>query len=130
MGITYAERAELRPEDLQGLFASAWAGHGKPGYDNVLARSFSWITAHDEARLVGFVNIAWDGSVHFFLLDTTVHPDYQRRGIGASLVRRAIDTCDAHGEWLHVDSDKELLERLYFPAGFSPANAGTIRIAT
>ena len=130
MGITYRERAELRPEGLQDLFARAWAGHGKPGYDDVLARSFSWISAHDEVRLVGFVNIAWDGGVHFFMLDITVHPDYQRRGIGASLVRKAIDACRGHGEWLHVDSDEELLERLYLPAGFSPANGATIRVVT
>ena len=128
MKIRYAERASLEPEELQDLFRSAWAGAAKPGYGNVLARSFTWISAHAEALLVGFVNIAWDGGVHFFMLDTTVHPDYQRRGIGTELVRRAIEACLGHGEWLHVDSDDDLMERLYFRAGFSPANAGTVSV--
>lgn len=128
MSITYAERADLEAEELQDLFARAWAGAAKPGYDEVLRRSFSWISAHDEGRLVGFVNLAWDGGVHFFMLDTTVHPEYQRRGIGNTLVRRAIEACRGHGEWLHVDSDDELMKRLYFPAGFTPANAGTVSV--
>lgn len=128
MPITYGERAELEPAELQDLFARAWTGGPKRGYDEVLARSFSWISAHDEDRLVGFVNIAWDGGVHFFMLDTTVHPGYQRRGIGATLVRRAIAACSGRGEWLHVDSDDELMTRLYLPAGFTSANAGIVSV--
>src|SRR5947209_513359 len=65
MRITYAERAELQPAELRDLFARAWAGAAKRSYHEVLARSFSWISAHDEDRLVGFVNVAWDGGVHF-----------------------------------------------------------------
>lgn len=128
MAITYAERAELQPGRLQDLFTSAWAGAAKRDYDRVLARSFGWISAHDEERLVGFVNIAWDGGVHFFMLDTTVHPEYRRRGIGAALVRRAIDLCRRHGEWLHVDAEAGLMNRLYLPAGFTPTDAGVLSV--
>ena len=48
----------------------------------VLARSFTYICAFTPGGLVGFVNVAWDGGVHAFLLDTTVVPEYRRRGVG------------------------------------------------
>jgi GNAT superfamily N-acetyltransferase len=127
--IAYSVRAPLEMPVLQDLFVRAWDGHRKPGYEAVLDRAFTWVSASDDHRLVGFVNVAWDGGVHFFLLDTTVDPSYQRKGIGTALVRRAIDACRGHGEWMHVDSDAELMERLYFPAGFAPANAGTVSVA-
>jgi len=44
---------------------------------------------------VGFVNVAWDGDVHFFLLDTTVAPSRQGNGIGRRLVEEAIDASEA-----------------------------------
>jgi ribosomal protein S18 acetylase RimI-like enzyme len=94
------------------LFTAAW-GSPKPGYERVFAHSFTWIAAWVGDELVGFVNVAWDGDVHFFLLDTTVHPDRQRKAIGQRLVEEAIDACRGHGEWLHVDADEELMTGFY-----------------
>ena len=121
-------RGEIDLAALEHLFARAWDGHGKGDYDQVLDRSFTWVTAHYRSQLIGFVKVAWDGGVHFFLLDTTVHPDFQRRGIGTAVVRTAINSCRGHGEWLHVDSDQELMQRLYLPAGFAEAIAGTVNV--
>ena len=52
-----------------------------------MERSTCWVTARDGRRLVGFVHVAWDGGEHGFVLDTTVHPDLQRRGVGADRLR-------------------------------------------
>ncbi|MFN8448185.1 MAG: GNAT family N-acetyltransferase [Anaerolineae bacterium] len=41
--------------------------------------------------MVGYVNVAWDGGKHAFLLDATVHPSVRRNGIGRELVRRATE---------------------------------------
>jgi GNAT superfamily N-acetyltransferase len=94
----------------------------------VRARSFTWISAHADKALVGFVNVAWDGGVHLFLLDTTVHRRWQRQGIGSRLVTEAIGACRGAGEWLHVDDPPEM-EQFYHSAGFDPAPAaGIIRL--
>lgn len=87
--------------------------------------SLGWVVARDESQLVGFVNVAWDGGVHAFLLDTLVAETHRGQGIGTQLVRRAVEGARVAGcEWLHVDWDDEL-ERFYIEAcGFVPAPAG------
>src|SRR5688572_27272002 len=85
-----------------------------------LERSLLWIGAFHRDRLVGFVNLAWDAGVHAFLLDTAVALDVRGRGIGTRLVREAIAAARRHPgvEWVHVDSDANLMQKLYEPAGF------------
>lgn len=51
--------------------------------------SLTWVGAFDGDTLVGFVHLCSDGGAHAFVLDTMVHPDYQRRGIGRDLVQAA-----------------------------------------
>ncbi len=53
--------------------------------------SLGWVCAWDGDELVGFVNVAWDGAVHAFILDTIVAAKAQRRGIATALVARAVD---------------------------------------
>ena len=120
-------RAPLDGETLDTLFTAAW-GAPKPSYDRVLARSFTWVTAMCGTQLVGFVNVAWDGGVHFFLLDTTVHPAWRGMGIGRRLVEAAIEECRGKGEWLHVDAEEDLMSRFYERCGFTRTPAGLARL--
>ena len=117
----------MGPQQLGALFAAAW-GSPKSGYERALAHSFTWVTASSGEELVGFVNVAWDGDVHFFLLDTTVHPKWQRQGIGRRLVEEAIEACRGHGEWLHVDAPHELIAGFYQRCGFEPTSAGLVNL--
>lgn len=83
---------------------------------------------YEGERLVGFVNLAWDGGVHAFLLDTTVHPYFARRGIGTALVRHAIEAARGRGvEWIHVDYEPHL-SGFYAACGFQPTAAGLINL--
>ena len=92
----------------------------------MLSRSLAHISAYDGTTLIGFVNVATDGGVHAFLLDTSVHPDFQHRGIGSDLVRRAIEAAKARGaQWLHVDYEPHL-DGFYRACGFRPTLAGLI----
>ncbi|GAA2759365.1 GNAT family N-acetyltransferase [Actinopolymorpha rutila] len=127
VSVEYEHRARLEEAELQGLFEVAW-GARKCDFGRVLARSFTWVTARIRSQLVGFVNVAWDGGAHFFLLDTTVHPDWQHQGIGVRLVQEAIADCRGHGEWLHVDSDETLMASFYRRCGFEPVPAGAINV--
>lgn len=128
MVVTYRRRPPLGEEELQRLFAAAW-GSAKPPYQPVLRRSFTWIAARSpDDVLVGFVNVAWDGGVHFFLLDTTVHPGWQGRGIGRVLVSEATDACRGRGQWMHVDADEALMSGFYGRCGFRATPAGLVNL--
>lgn len=116
-------------DDLNDLFATAWENHRARDFAPVLARSLTYVCAYDGTSLVGFVNVAWDGGLHAFILDPTVRPSHQRRGIGTALVSRAADAPKARGcEWLHVDYAAEAAD-FYQGWGFRPAaGAGLINL--
>src|SRR5947199_4124189 len=90
--------------------------------------SLAWVTATENGQLVGFVNVAWDGGGHAFLLDTVVDPRRQGAGIGRTLVAEAARAAaDAGCDCLHVDHVEELTA-FYAACGFRPTAAGLIRL--
>lgn len=92
-------------DDVVHLFKAAWrddAPDAPPAVESCLTHS----CAYSNDQLVGFVKLAWDGGIDAFLLDKTVHPDYQRRGIGRNLVARAVQVAVNAGiEWVHAAAE-------------------------
>lgn len=126
--IRYEISPHLDEEALNALFSAAWENHAPARFQKRLRHSLLYAAAFAEERLVGFVNVAWDGERHAFLLDATVHPDFQRRQIGTTLVRAAIEATKARGvEWLHVDYEAHL-EGFYRHCGFRPTLAGLLNL--
>ncbi|MBX3065498.1 MAG: GNAT family N-acetyltransferase [Anaerolineae bacterium] len=118
----------LSNEQLNALFITAWEDHQARDFQPVLRHSLLYVCAYDGEQMVGFVNVAWDGGIHGFLLDTTVHADFQHRGIGAKLVQKAIEAARERGlEWLHVDFEPHLSE-FYRRCGFRATDAGLIKL--
>lgn len=116
-------------EAMNRLWSRAWDSNETRAFGPILARSLAHVGAVDGARLVGFVNVAWDGGIHAFLLDTAVDPDYRRQGIATRLVERASQLSRERGaHWLHVDYEPHL-EGFYRGCGFRPTAAGLIRLA-
>ena len=110
------------------LWSAAWGTGWTGGLEGVLARSLVHLCAYDGERLIGYVNVAWDGGIHAFLLDPTVHPDFRRRGLGTRLVREAIALARERGaHWMHVDYEPEL-DHFYRACGFRPTAAGVIEL--
>ncbi|GAA5611290.1 GNAT family N-acetyltransferase [Streptomyces platensis] len=121
-------RPDLTDAELNELFAASWPTHQPTVFAAKLSRSLAWIAARRGSRLVGFVNIVGDGGVHAFILDTTVHPDERRKGLGIRLVRAAANEARTRGaEWLHVDYEPHL-ESFYGQCGFRPTAAGLMRL--
>jgi GNAT superfamily N-acetyltransferase len=119
-------------ESLNALFSVGWPSwQNAPDtrdWQRVLRVSLAYVCAFDGETLVGFVNVAWDGDCHAFLLDPRVHPDHRHRGLGRELVARATAEARAAGcEWLHVDYDAELAP-FYAACGFTSTPAGLIRL--
>ena len=97
------------------------------GWNGQLERSLGWVTARSDNLLVGFVNVAWDGGVHAFILDTMVAINQRRRGIATQLIDRArAKAREAGCEWLHVDFEDHLEDFYVEACGFRPTKAGLI----
>ena len=128
--MTYAWRGPLADAEMVELVRSH-GGRAEVGWwHRIREHSLGWVVARDaEGKVVGFVNIAWDGSDHAFLLDPKTRGELQRRGIGTRLVALAAQHAKEAGcEWLHVDFEPEL-EPFYFDAcGFTPTPAGLIHL--
>ena len=107
--ITYSWRGEFTNEALNQLHAEGFR--------------------HDEA-LIGFVNVAWDGALHAFILDTLVTDRYRHRRVATEMLKICVkEARDARCEWLHVDFD-DYLRAFYFDrCGFEKTNAGLIKLA-
>ena len=124
--ITYRIDPFPSEEELQPAWTAAWGGPWSGDPAVILARSLTHACAYAGNRLIGYVNVAWDGGVHAFLLDTTVHPDFQRRGIARELIRLVTAEARARGaDWLHVDYEPHLTT-FYESCGFRPTAAGLI----
>jgi ribosomal protein S18 acetylase RimI-like enzyme len=115
-------------DELNTLFAASWPNHIWCDCRPILEQSLAFVCAYQAERLVGFVNLAWDGGIHAFVLDTTVHPELRQRGIGQQLVRQAAVVAQERGiEWLHVDFEPHLLG-FYQRCGFQHTEAGLIHL--
>lgn len=89
--------------------------------------SLTWIGAFRSRTLIGFVHVCWDGGAHAFVLDTVIHPDHQRRGIGRELVLTAAAEARRAGcQWLHVDYETHLQPFYRDSCGFRPTDAGLL----
>jgi ribosomal protein S18 acetylase RimI-like enzyme len=126
--ITYLVDASVTNHQLNQLFAASWDEHEWSDFEAVLSRSLGYVCAYLGDALIGFVNLAWDGGSHAFILDTTVHPNVRQRGIGRRLVRLAVEVAEQRRvEWVHVDFEPHL-RGFYQACGFRHTEAGLLHL--
>lgn len=129
--IDYAWRGAFEDSEVSALHAAGFAHEFSVDgwWAQVNQHSLGWVCASNEGSLVGFVNVAWDGDGHAFILDTLVAAHARRQGVGAALVALATERARAAGcEWLHVDFEDHLRGFYFDACGFSPTNAGLIAL--
>ncbi|WP_236035826.1 GNAT family N-acetyltransferase [Rhizorhabdus histidinilytica] len=91
--------------------------------------SLGWVCLRRGGVLIGFVNVAWDGGVHAFVLDTMVAAAFRRQGMAKALIDEAVAQAKHTGcEWLHVDFDPHLRPFYLDACGFTPTDAGLIAL--
>jgi ribosomal protein S18 acetylase RimI-like enzyme len=126
--VTYRISPNISNDELNALFSAAWESAFNTDFETQHHHSLLYVCAYASERVVGYVNVAWDGGIHAFLLDTSVHPDVQHQGIGTQLVREATEAAKARGiEWLHVDFEPHLTS-FYRACGFVHTEAGLINL--
>lgn len=71
------------------------------------AISNSWfvLTAYDNEKLIGFGRIISDGVYQTLIGDLIIHPDYQGRGLGSTLLTKLEAHCKNNGiRWIQLTS--------------------------
>jgi hypothetical protein len=132
--ITFAWRGEFVSAEVNSLHGEGFGHAAFPDAEwdwwaQVNRYSLGWVCARAGDDLVGFVNVAWDGSVHAFILDTVTAIRMRSHGIGAELVAVAAREAAAAGcEWLHVDFEDHLRGFYFERCEFTPTNAGLISL--
>lgn len=98
-------------------------------WDKVNRFSLGWVCSRSAGKLIGFVNVAWDGGVHAFILDTMVLSDFQRQGIASAMIMEVVKQAKQTGcEWLHVDFVPRLRSFYFDALAFDPTDAGLIAL--
>ena len=129
--ITYEWRGRFDNAELNALHAEGFVHRvlADDWWAQVQRHSLGWVCARDGEELVGFVNVAWDGAVHAFLLDTLVAARVRRQDVGTRLVVAAVEHARKAGcEWLHVDFEDHLRAFYFDSCGFRPTQAGLIAL--
>lgn len=134
MSPSYCWRGSFENAEVNGLHAEAFRTrlHTDDARNWVLLldrHSLGWVTAREGSRLVGFVNVVWDGLTHAWVQDTMVAGSERHMGIGTEMIAIVRAECQkACCEWLHVDFDHDLGGFYLRSCGFQPTSAGLIRL--
>jgi GNAT superfamily N-acetyltransferase len=130
--VEYEWRGTFASQEVEELHAEGFGREADFAYDwvrQVQEHSLGWACARQGPRLVGWVNVAWDGFTHAFLVDTVVAVDQGRNGIGTALVKMATEAAREAGcDWLHVDFEDHLRSFYFDACGFARTNAGLIAL--
>lgn len=88
------EYTSYKEEEILGLYAgvgwTAYTDHPetlKKGFEN----SMLTLAAYEGERLLGLIRTVGDGQTIVFIQDILVFPEYQRKGVGAALMRAVLD---------------------------------------
>jgi ribosomal protein S18 acetylase RimI-like enzyme len=124
---TYTERPS--PVDtVIDLFRASGANapvDDRERFTQMLDQSQYVLSAWDGHRLAGLIRVLTDVSFNAFIADLVVHPDYQRRGLGSELVRRAVTPYP--GVKFAVHPGRQAVAALFKKQGFNPAPTSLTR---
>ncbi|MBT4077715.1 MAG: GNAT family N-acetyltransferase [Gammaproteobacteria bacterium] len=62
--------------------------------EQAVKNSFSVISVYENNQLIGFGRIVSDGVVYATIYDVIVSPNWQKQGIGSTIVRKLVSQCE------------------------------------
>ena len=89
MGITYTDKITAEAYNVL-LKSIGWKERPHEQIVIGLSGSISFVAEHNGVP-VGITRIVTDGSYFALIVDVIVHPDYQGKGIGKTLMQKAVD---------------------------------------
>ena len=114
--IQYSISGDLQTEELDRLlFAASNSTYSVQELVHIISGSTAYVTARDSGRLVGFGRMLSDGAVLAYINNMAVSPDYQRQGIGQTILDTLIEVA---GEVKSIFLYSNTADSLYVRNGF------------
>ena len=92
--------------------------------DKALRNSLFSVVAVEHDAVIGFGRIVGDEGLYFYIQDLIIHPEFQNKGFGKSLMNELMAYINANaksGAFVGIMADKGL-EEYYEPFGFKARN--------
>ena len=126
MSLRFAYSPVLEAQQVADLRISVgWDGRVEK-YKKKLGRSYLCVACFDTGMLVGYADVVSDGVDDAYVRDVIVHPDYQHRSIGTTLLDMISTRIRSDGiKMVHVIFDPSL-ETFYRQANFTIMLSGII----
>ena len=126
MELRYEYSPRLTAEQVAQLRLSVgWDGRVEK-YRRKLGNSYFCVTCFDSDVLIGYADVVSDGVDDAYIRDVIVHPDYQHRGIGSTLLSMITTRIRKDGiKMVHVIFEPSL-EEFYKKAHFRIMCSGVI----
>src|SRR5690554_567814 len=93
----------------------------------MVKNSFWWAACYDAEQLVGFIRCIGDGLTITYVQDLLVHPDYQRKQIGTTLLKLALDTFKSVRQFVLITDDTQKTTSFYEHVGLISFNTLNIK---
>ncbi|MEC0225671.1 GNAT family N-acetyltransferase [Paenibacillus alba] len=97
-------------------------------YPTLFERCNFWAGLRDEEnKLIAFGYVAGMGLQHGYMEDIIVHPEFQQKGIGESLVRKLLQEAERIGLEIVTLTYDSKHTSFYTRSGFTPCSGGLWR---
>jgi len=81
--------------DVQTYFdlrtSVGWTNFSPEQTQTALKNSVLDIVAYDQEKAVGIGRVVGDGAIYCYIQDVVIHPDYQGKGIGSTILNKLIE---------------------------------------
>ena len=95
----FSEKVPVTKKFVELFLTTGWNEEYKLTTDELeIALKNSWYTyaIYNSEQLVGFGRIMSDGVVHALIIDLIVHPEYQGKGLGKTILKQLVNKCKQH----------------------------------
>lgn len=129
MPITYQQETKIPKQDLLDLYNDAgWGAY--TAQPEVLVKavenSLYVLTARDGGKLVGLIRIVGDGQTITYIQDILVLKAYKRKGIGKTLMQRALEEFKHVRQKVLLTDDNPETRGFYQALGFQSCDKGEL----